>query len=716
MKTGSGIWRSVFAYSINPEVYLDCENILGLIPVCTQKVFDCENELASLKAFSTAASQKWLNVMPSPRAEKYRDFVSTVLLQTAPIAGAAGAALQGLSAPSVFEDPPNLELMNLLADDVGAGSAERGRFDAFRNIARFHEVTSVTGSLRELSDNRDIRDGCFCLASLIYAMSRRSDRFNFELIGFDLAWRSIGLLPVWSGLAAHDGRWSEMDLARGRGLALERGLDLAIFSKTVLNAVNQYPQKLSRIGYGIRLFSVLLEELNELVSSIIHSLSDPQLAMAILIQDRAREARVYHENFKLEGKLLSDWFRESRSDPIPLVRAIGRSKMVRPNAPERSLLIKDLIGPNGAMFRIFSQSDLDIIKSWIASLASADGKENGSEVVPPGVGFLQEHKNIASGNMDLGIQPTNIRSAYHILQGRALMPRTRDFAIQYCGFWLEQSQASVDKTDRSLPGTWRPGDLREWLLATHDRNASDFNADENIDIPSRDMVIDQTLQLAPLTLIDGAWLQGFTDTALATSRVGAPLFETYWDELGNGDWNINHPKIYREVLAAMDIELPPTGSRAFVEDLRLNDTSFRLPVYWLCLGKLPVSKRPEILGMNLAMELSGVGGTYRHAHRFLQHYGFPTIFVDLHNTIDNVSTGHSAWAADAIDAYMQSTQDFIDPKQSWARIRLGFESLEPIVDDPASLDFFRENSSRRFVPPSSADPIYHLPLQNSGTY
>ena len=130
----------------------------------------------------------------------------------------------------------------------------------------------------------------------------------------------------------------------------------------------------------------------------------------------------------------------------------------------------------------------------------------------------------------------------------------------------------------------------------------------------------------------------------------------------------------------------------------------------LCLGKLPVSLRPEILGMNLAMELSGVGGSYRNAHRFLQHYGFPTIFVDLHNTIDNVSTGHSAWAADAIDAYMQTTQDIVPPGQSWDRIRLGYASLAPIVDDPAQLDYFA--TAKSGTAPALSDWNYHhTPLQ-----
>lgn len=712
MKENSN-WRDVFLYSNNLEVYLDKENIRSLLPQCVQGDGDISSRLEAVLDFASKATQAWQSVLPAKDDRGYLESIETIVLQSAPMAAAAGAALQNLSAPSVFEDPPQLRLMSLLADDVGVGSAERWRFDCFRDIARDHEITSVTGSLRELSDQRAIRDGCFRLPALIYAMSRRSDVFDCELIGLDLAWRTVGLLPMWRGPALHNDRWSQLDLGKGRGAAWDQDADLAPYAKQIVTSISHNLQTRIRIEQGITIFTTLLADLDSLMVDIIKSISDPRLAMGILVQNRARGARNYHENFLLDGKPLSKWFEEAQNDPMPLVDAIGRSKLVRPNAPDRSILINGLIREGGSMFRIFTPADVATIRRWIASLATSDNSGTAASSFPEGVSLRQEHRKIASGDLGLGLRPTDIRSAYHQLQGRALPPRARKFANDYCTFWLQQSRASIDKTDRSLPQTWRSGDLREWLLASHEAHATTFESSHNNSIPTRDMVIDQTLQLAPLALIDGAWLQGFTDVSLASSRIGAPLFETYWDELGNGDWNINHPKVYREVLASMNITLPPTGSRAFAATPSLQNESFQLPVYWLCLGKLPVSMRPEILGMNLAMELSGVGGTYRNAHNFLRHYGFPTTFVDLHNTIDNVSTGHSAWAVDAIDAYMQTTRDLVAPEQSWARIRLGYESLAPIVSNPDDLDFFAYEQSDISVN-GVATQCQHIPLQNNG--
>lgn len=188
------------------------------------------------------------------------------------------------------------------------------------------------------------------------------------------------------------------------------------------------------------------------------------------------------------------------------------------------------------------------------------------------------------------------------------------------------------------------------------------------------------MQLAPLTLIDGSWLQGFTDYTHASSEVGHLLFSTYWDELGNGEARLNHPLIYREVLREMGVELPPTAAREFAQWPGFREEAFELPVYWLCVGRLPRTFLPEVLGLNVAMELSGVGGGYRRARLALEKYGFSTQFVDIHNTIDNVATGHSAWAADAVDAYLAAVPELLGPgsrTEVWERVRTGYRSLNP---------------------------------------
>ncbi|MEO3803602.1 iron-containing redox enzyme family protein [Nonomuraea sp. B1E8] len=158
--------------------------------------------------------------------------------------------------------------------------------------------------------------------------------------------------------------------------------------------------------------------------------------------------------------------------------------------------------------------------------------------------------------------------------------------------------------------------------------------------------------------------------------------------MGNGEISLNHPAIYRCLLRDMGIDLPQTSSRQYAEWPGFREESFAKPVFWLAISRFPRTYMPEILGLNLAMELSGVGGGYRRAGAALEFYGYSTLFVDLHNTIDNVATGHSAWAADAIDTYLADLPQVLGPEgvaAAWERIRAGYRSLNRLGNLAAGL-------------------------------
>lgn len=713
------MWRDIFSYACEAEVFFDAVNLrsqLARAGISTENVcpYRLAEALAGLGEELETSGAAWAALWNSAINQEVRaEFLKVIIAQSAPLGLSLGAWIQCMSAPGVFEDEIHLKLLALLADDVGAGRFEASRPDAFRLIARRHGLSEYSTIPRDLAAVRTIQDTMFRLPGLICALSRRSDAFAPELVGFDLAFRSVGLLAAWRAAAQIDEspEWSRLDLSTAQGSSFPAEHTPLTLSRWIADHYRTYPQIARRVCDGIMWLrrGLLLwdRDLYEQCRAAIN----PRLGMALLMQERARVASAYHRDVKLEGKSIADWFKNAANDPFPFLDAIGRSWLVRPSDPGNSALITNLLRPNGPMFRIFRDEELALIKRWIESLAPRAGKgqatvsEGPIDFAPP-----PARSAITQGDATLGPDPRTIREAYFLLQGRALAPRTRAFAVDYVRFWLVPSRYSINKTDRSLPNSWSSGSLRAWLLDVHDKRACEFEQHRCDALPNREAVIEQTLQLAPLTLIDGAWLQGFTDVSVASTRVGFPLFNTYWDELGNGEYEINHPKIYRDVLRAMGIELPPTGSRAFAFDERFHEKSFRLAVYWLCLGKLPVTFRPEILGMNLAMELSGVGGSYRTAQRFLKRYGFPTVFVDVHNTIDNVSTGHSAWAADAIDAHMQTVWDYTDPEVEWDRVRTGYESLSPIVKRDADLDYFHKWTLSSRDNPLDGEIYHHLSI------
>lgn len=712
------MWRIVYQKAVDPETFIDDTDIRGWISRTAEEVGCLEWETVPLSghAWRTTRAVDYQQLIQSQADRDSRDrLTSTLLRQSAPMASALGCWWQGMSAPGVFDDQVQLRILALLADDIGVGRPGSSRFDEFTLLLRQHGVPELAVTRSELAADRSLPDEMFALPAVLLAMSRRSDAFGPELCGVDFAFRSIGLLPAWGALRGGAEQlidWDRLDLSASSWHADPLAESRWVAEQyRALGADNE-----QRVNEGATWLVAALNRWDSLVFEAGQRSIDPEQAMAALIRDRAREGAVYHHDFMLGERALATWLSEARTDPLPLVRELATSRLVKPGDSAHSALVNGLVSSRGPMFRVFSAEDLAIVRRWIDWLPASAPQAQRSAVTCGSVQTCpEEPAQVAS--MATGHLPRSLREAYFVLQGRALAPCTRTFAIQYVQRWLAWSRRSLDRTERSLPAAWRSGELRAWLLDQHDKHDAEFER-SSTELPSRDAVVDSTVQLAPLTLIDGSWLQGFTDMALGSSRFGCFLFETYWDELGNGKYDLNHPKIYRDVLRQMGVELPPTGSWDFAMDKRFRDSSFRLPVYWLCLGKLPVTFLPEILGMNLAMELSGVGGSYRSARKFLRHYGFSTRFVDIHNTIDNVSTGHSAWAADAIDSYLHDIARLGPPAahtQAWERVRTGYESLAPLT---RRLFRFRSDyyfSTRDTVSrPDQRKLYHHMPANGVG--
>lgn len=702
------MWRALYRNALDPEAYFDAGRLRALM-----QAVGGEPAAGSLAETARQAIE-WAE---AERADYEKllaagEAVPALLTQSLPMASALGCWLQNLSAPGVFEDEVHLQLMALLADDIGVGRPEASRYDEFRLLLGLERLTGLAVGGPELADLPSVAEELYALPAVLQALSRRSDEFAFELVGIDSIARSLGMLPCWAALRSHRPaaiNWDRLDLAAVTEHS-ELGDPVRLSSSIVAACAGLGPDQAGRVAAGAAWFAGALREWSGRVLAGCRQAIDPEQAMVALLRARAREGAIYHHDYLIEGRPLSAWMREAQQDPVPLLRVLAASRLVKPGNSARSLLVNGLVGVRGRMFRIFSPEDLAVLRRWIDQLPPRGQQPVASEQAEPAPPLSYPVPlPLPVAGPDLGVSPADLRQAYFLLQGRALEPKTRAFALDYAQYWLELAEKSLDRPE-SLPAEWTPEGLRPWLQAQHDQHDQQFTTAEEA-LPDRDAVIDSALQLAPLTLIDGSWLQGYTDVHLASSRVGAPLFQTYWDELGNGRLVLNHPKMYRDGLADMGVRLAPTGSWEFAHDPRLREESLRLPVYWLCLGKLPVTFRPEILGMNLAMELSGVGGSYRSARRFLLHYGFSTQFVDIHNTIDNVSTGHSAWAADAIDSYLRTHPSRSEPRrlaEEWQRIRVGYESLSPAQPKRGALSALRR-SRQPFPAPGKAPATSEQP-------
>ncbi|SEP97557.1 Iron-containing redox enzyme [Streptomyces sp. yr375] len=713
-ETGTAGLRSRVAAADCRTLYVQVADPEGIPPLVTIPDEPAEARAATADAleewecragdWSARAGDRYRALAARAADQESRDaLVRRAVLGTAPLALVSGAWLQWLSGPGNGDSELTMRTLSLYAQDLGAGHPRADRGSAYLALLHHLRLAERVVPAARLAQDPQVSDLAFALPALLLAMSRRPDEHRAELLGADLCLRAVGLLPPLAAVrellpAAAD--WTALDPGAARhpdaptGLALARAAAAALLAETPAA-----PGLLTGFRWALDLLRHWSSGLDQEVSAAL----DPAYDMAELLRLRAREAALYHREFEFEGRSLGDWFTEARTAPHGLLRALATSRLVRPGHPERSPLLRGLISENGPMFRIFSPTDEAVIRRWIRSLPTCNGcKEvDRTEVGRKEVGREGEGRSGADRTGQGAAQPPplpaptvawrrvaaqpdrapgSLREAYHLLLSRTDTRALHQYATGYVHGRLARSRVGWDTAAHLPPRRRDPRGLRPWLQEQHDRHGREFEQGAGTPLPTKEALIEATVQLAPLTLIDGSWLQGFTDYGHASSDVGHLLFSTYWDELGNGDLHLNHPLIYREVLREMGVELPPTASREFARWPGFRDESFELPVYWLCVGRLPRTFLPEVLGLNVAMELSGVGGSYRRARIALEKYGFSTRFVDIHNTIDNIATGHSAWAADAVDAYLATVPAVLGQGREpeiWERVRTGYRSLTP---------------------------------------
>ncbi|MFJ8860312.1 iron-containing redox enzyme family protein [Streptomyces sp. NPDC102451] len=686
-----------------------------------------ESLRAQVRAWADAERDRFTELAGgAPDPGTLRRLTDRTLLQCAPLALMSGAWLAGATSMATADEPAALAALSLYASDVGVGRPHRSRGDAFAALLRAQDAAEYAQPPARTALDRRIGDSAFALPSVLLLMGRLPEDFRAETLGADLCLREAGLLPPLALVRAVAGEqaadWAALDPGAERALDPAGGLSGAESAVAALAGAGAGAEATAgRVRAGFRWAYARLRAWSEEVRQTAGAMADPAWQAAEVIRLRAREGAVYHQSFQLAGRSLADWLEDARTDPMPLLGALAASRLVRPGRPDRSPLVTGLVGERGAMFRVFAEHDLAVLRQWIAGLPeraadTAEAPEGpGSAPAPTrtatdtpgrpetgrpetgGLGFPVPGKGAVGPAGDR--PPADLREAYVLLQRRAQTPAVREWALAYVHGWLGRARHRIDRSGLPLPGAWPAEGLRPWLGAQHDRHAAEFTRSQESEepgLPTREQLIESTVQLAPLTMIDGGWLQGFTDYRLASSQVGFSLFETYWDELGNGQTSLNHPLIYRELVAGMGVELPPTGTEDFARWSGFEDSSFELPVHWLSIGRFPVTFEPEILGLNLAMELSGVGGTYRRARLGLRKHGFSTRFVDIHNTIDNVATGHSAWAADAIDSHLSALPSHGPHRaDAWRRIREGYRSLNPPRSFPAWLADRRARMTHR---------------------
>ena len=517
-------------------------------------------------------------------------------------------------------------------------------------------------------------------ASLRLELGLQAGRHFPELIGFSLGY--AGSHSPWRLLGMEADRRRAVLDAFSRHAAGAMKIHLAQFSGR--EAVEQW----QRIRRGVGLYRQ--QECEYLLA--LDFFAEREFSMeervAAIFRRKAEFARGYHRKASLGGRSLDDWFAQEPFDAAGFLQAFDTSMYASGTAGERPF--DRLTGFGGPMFGIFSREELALIGAWLDAPKGDSGAVGlGMASVPchPAAGNprRREGKSPDANSLTLesavcGEFADESRRLFHQLvdidrfSAAADGVRTRIESVLHRARRGLRTQGAL----RERFFEYSPEALSERVATIHRMEVARYRPFSGSPKLEREEYIFGIRQFAPAILVDGCWLQRACSSAQQDDRLHRLLFHIYADELGAGKAEWNHPNVYRKLLQDLGIELPDVSDAAFARDPGFLDAAFDLPVYLLGISLFPDRWLPELLGLNLAIELSGLGAQYLSLADELEHWGLNSLIVRLHLSIDSLAGGHSALAVEAVQIYLERIRALggeATVAEHWRRVWCGYLSL-----------------------------------------
>ncbi len=392
-----------------------------------------------------------------------------------------------------------------------------------------------------------------------------------------------------------------------------------------------------------------------------------------IFRQKACYGKGLHHRVKWQGRSLESWFSELREGSGErFLKAFLESPFVDLECPDDSRFFQRSIAFEGPMFGVFNKQETKIIKQWLLSerRSCLKGPASSSKSITSPAIAARRVAKISSKTNKTGSIP---ELYLHLLTGKNF-PQCLDQAH----FYVEKILRGARKKARQSQFHYSPLVLKQTIDGWYQNAHRSVPKAAAIPKLSREAYVWGIEQLAPAILIDGAWLQYSALVARQYPAIGDNLWAIFRDELGAGKVRQNHANVYRQLLAELSIELPPFDSKAFINHPGFINGAFDLPAFLLAIGQLPGAFLPELLGLNLAIELSGLGGTYQTLAEELTYWGIDPAIVRLHQSIDNLACGHAARARETVIAYLDAFAPAGDGvvQAQWLRIWTGYHALQ----------------------------------------
>ena len=583
-----------------------------------------------------------------------------LLKSLAPLALLDGVWLARAAQPMTGHQETACRLLRIYSETVGIDDPSQSpplRFRARLTNAGIHLPPIESPRFFEAG----FPDPSLTAAAIALVLHHRPRRFAPEVLGFTLA--HLGRKPE---------SWDDPSLVPLR----TRHLGWVKETKEIVVAEGMKEQ---RIHAGWHLYVSLLESIHEHCQRVETAPPrTPEDQFETLIRAKLPHAIGYHQKIMLADKPLDQWLQDAQNNTRPLLQALQDSPFINRSCPASSRLVRAMEF-GGPMFGVFNSKERQSTLDWIENPLLPGGDTHDQPANAATIhrsGASQEIKPCS--NHPSIPERLRLRDLYlSLLQAESPVdapPKTERFV----GKILSRGRHLCLVSLGSQPFPYSPDALNRFVASRHQTELQRYRPLTGAPAVDKSFCRWTLLQLAPAILSDGAWLSGAPTAAEKMTPAHRHLVKIYTDELGDGRAEWNHPNVYRRLLASQQLTLPDFSTEAFAHHPALLESAFTLPTYLLAMGLLSPRYQPEILGLNLAIELSGLGASYMRAIDILRFHGMDPTIVELHLSIDNLACGHAARAQEAIILFLDEvgqSAGWPEVQRVWERIWQGYQSF-----------------------------------------
>lgn len=542
----------------------------------------------------------------------------------------------------------------------------------------------------------DVGDEIFDFAAIQLALAQFPRALFPELLGFTLAYCHSASLPERFFPNGENCKLPDFLAIRNQRRKLELPAIKSVIQAYLAELRSQSDLCWRRIQAGFYLYRLHTGYCQVRLDERLHTVLSPRQAMHKLLQSLISHAIGHHGNVRLGSKTVDEWFKETPFKIDNFLATLLHSPLVDRAKPENSKLLK-LYDFRGPMFGVLDEKGKVIVKNWLLSeldpehaalkktrIAPLKSRSYtyGLKKIPSeparidGLFKAEIHSSAPSDRKEYG--KLDNKELFYYLINNELFPGVLPAAkkrVESVLYWAKLFSRLPFRhySHRTFTG------YIETLYRKEVARYQPLNKKPKLAKEAYRWGIEQ---FAPTILTDGAWLQSSHWLAYhPTHAIGGLLEKIYLDEIGNGILEQNHPFIYQQLLDSVNIKLPPVHTREFVGHPGFIGGAFDIPVYLMAIAKSPSAFLPELLGLNMAIELSGLGNVYLRLSAALRYWGIDSAIIDVHTAIDNLASGHSALAMKAIQFYLDeiascSGKAAVD--LHWRRIYTGYCSLQAV--------------------------------------